>query len=85
MWSWALSGVATRPRWSIKPWWSVREQVWLVQVEHDIPERGGWIRAWLATPDGVPRHFPSLPVATEAIEGFLAEPDWSVCVELPAV
>lgn len=77
------TGVTHSAEWSLKTWWSVARQQWLVQVEHHIPERGGWIRAWLINAAGNPRAFASFPCAVRAIERFLDEPDWTQCREFP--
>lgn len=48
----------------VKAWRSVTQNRWLIQVEHDLPERGGWIRAWLVSADtGLPRTWASLAEA----------------------
>lgn len=81
----AVTGVATTHGWSLKAWWSTSRTAWLVQVEHDIPERGGWIRGWLATEAGEPDTFALLAEAVQAIERFLESPSWARCREFPGV
>ena len=77
----SITGVVKIPGWSLKAWWSVTRHAWLVQVEHDIPERGGWIRAWLCTDTGMLAEFDLLSTAFSAIDRFVADPDWTQCRE----
>lgn len=79
------TGVLTRDHWSIKAWKSFTRDAYLVQVEHDIPERGGWIRAWLVDSDGTLCTYPTLPEAIRAIETFADTPRWDRCREFAAV
>ena len=80
------TGVGQIDRWSVKAWWSVTQRRWLIQVEHDLPERGGWIRAWLVSADtGLPLAFASLAEAEVVMSQFLADPDWSLCGEFASV
>jgi len=76
------TGVLTLGPWSFKAWKSVSQNVFIIQVEHHIPERGGWIRAWVVHPDGNLRTYPTLPEAIAAIEQFAENPQWSQCREL---
>ena len=79
------TGVYTRDAWSLKAWWSPSQHHFYVQVEHDLSERGGWIRAWLmASPDHLAR-YATLEAAHAAIREFLNQPDWSRCQELSGV
>lgn len=73
------------PTWSVKAWWSLMRHQWLIQIEHEIPARGGWIRAWLATPDATLACFDSLAAAHAAGDAFLRQPTWNQCLELTAV
>jgi len=79
------TGVLTIDRWSLKAWKSLTRQAFLIQVEHDLPERGGWIRAWLVHPDGTLRTYPTLPEAIRAIEAFADQPRWDQCREFAGV
>ncbi len=81
----SVTGVYQTDDWSLKAWWSVSQQVWLVQVEHRLPERGGWIRAWLAASDGSVARFGLLAEAVRAIGTFLEAPQWAGCLELSGV
>ena len=80
-----ITGVLTIPHWSIKAWYSFSRQAYLVQVEHDIPSRGGWIRAWLVDDTKVLRTYPTLPDAVAAIERFADDPHWTQCREYAGV
>ncbi|NMP24512.1 hypothetical protein [Sulfobacillus harzensis] len=81
----AVTGVATADDWSLKARWSIGRQAWLVQAEHRMPERGGWIRGWLATEAGAPAEFNLLTDALVAIERFLDAPTWARCREFSGV
>ena len=79
------TGVYTRDSWSLKAWWSSSQHRFYVQVEHHLPERGGWIRAWLMdSPEHLAR-YSTLEDAYAAIREFLNQPDWSRCQELSGV
>ena len=80
-----VAGVAQIEDWSVKPWWSFTRNAWLVQVEHQILARGGWIRAWLVTEAEIPAKFSLLSEALAAIETFLEAPDWTRCREFHGV
>jgi len=75
------TGVLKIPHWSIKAWKSLSRNAYLVQVEHDLPERGGWIRAWLVDPSGLLQTYPTLAEAISAIEVFADAPQWDQCRE----
>ncbi len=81
----SITGVAQSNTWSLKAWWSPRSQRWLVQAEHHVPERGGWIRAWLAdgSPNPMPVTFDDLSEAHERIRAFAEAPHWDHCREYP--
>ena len=79
------NGVLKITNWSFKSWWSASRQVWLVQVEHYIPERGGWIRAWLVNAAGELLTYLTLAESTEAIEMFAEHPQWDQCREFAGV
>ncbi len=78
------TGVARQGDWSLKAWPSASRGAWLVQVEHYLPQRGGWIRAWLAAGEG-PQQFRTLDAAFHAIEAFLSHPQWEHCQEFAGV
>jgi len=50
-----------------------------------MPERGGWIRGWLATDAGELATFVLLTEAFAAIERFLESPSWARCREFHGV
>lgn len=77
------NGVGRIPNWSIKAWRSPANSSWLVQVEHALPERGGWIRGWLVDASGHLQRYPTLQAAAQAMTAFLDHPDWSGCREFP--
>ena len=77
------TGVARIEDWSLKAWWSIAQQRWLVQVEHRVPERGGWIRGWLVDAFGHLTSLGTLDAAAEAMDTFLDQPDWARCREFP--
>ncbi len=79
------TGVLTLPGWSCKAWFSLSRHAYLVQVEHDRPERGGWIRAWLVDGTGTLCTYTTLPDAIAAIEAFAANPQWDQCREFAGV
>ncbi len=54
-------------------------QAYLVQIEHDVPSRGGWIRAWIVDDTGTLRTYATLPDAMAAIERFADDPQWTQC------
>lgn len=76
------TGVVYQGPWCVKAWKSFTLG-WLVHVEHDMPERGGWIRGWLSN-DGNLLTFPTLDDAVDAMAQFLEAPDWHRCLECPA-
>lgn len=80
-----MTGVVTVGDWSLKAWWSMSRRAWLVQVEHRLPERGGWVRAWLSPAGEGPQAFSGLTEAWAAIDTFLAHPTWSHCREFAGV
>ncbi len=80
-----LNGVLTLPDWSMKAWYSFDRQAFLIQVEHEIPSRGGWIRAWLVDASGNLRTYPTLSDAIAAIEAFADNPQWPHCREFAGV
>lgn len=79
------NGVLKVGDWSLKSWWSESRHAWLVQVEHNIPERGGWIRAWLENPQRELLTYPTLAESTKAIEDFVEHPQWERCREFSGV
>lgn len=79
------TGVLKTDSWSIKAWKSMSRNAYLVQVEHDIPERGGWIRAWLVDTTGSLCTYPELAEAVIAIESFADHPQWNQCREFAGV
>lgn len=80
-----ITGVAQSNTWSLKAWWSLPRQRWLIQAEHLLPERGGWIRAWLTDdPPLGPIAFEDLNEAHERIRTFAETPHWDDCREYPA-
>lgn len=78
------TGVARQGDWSLKAWGHGPGTAWLVQVEHYVPARGGWIRAWLSTGEA-PQEFPTLEAAFAAIDAFLHAPQWDRCREYVAI
>lgn len=70
-----VTGVVQVPEWSAKAWWSRRQQLWLVQIERNCPDRGGWIRGWLTSAiPGQPQTFATLAMALAATEAFCVKP-----------
>ncbi|POB12198.1 hypothetical protein [Sulfobacillus sp. hq2] len=73
--TWRTIGVLTIPGWSLKAWYSGTRRVWLVQIERDLPEQGGWLRGWLASAvPGVPQAFATLAAAQTALLAFATTP-----------
>ena len=79
------NGVLHTDHWSIKAYKSLDRNAYLVQLEHDMSERGGWIRAWLVDTTGALRTYATLPEAITAIESFADHPRWDQCREFAAV
>ena len=78
-------GVFTHETWSLKAWWSTYQRRWLIQVEHNLPERGGWIRAWLMSDPDHLMVCDTLDEAHSVISAFLSHPEWTRCRELSGV
>ncbi|WP_020375022.1 hypothetical protein [Sulfobacillus thermosulfidooxidans] len=70
------TGVVTVRGWSVKPWFSRRQHVWLIQCDRYDPDCGGWLRGWLTNPQTHQlQTFPSMDAAQEAALAFCAGPD----------
>ncbi len=56
-----------------------------VQIEHEEPERGGWIRYMLGQPGAGIQYFASLDEAHAAGRAFLAAPNLAAVLGEPVV
>ena len=74
------TGVARQGPWSVRAVASwIKPGQFIVRIEHDEPERGGWIRYLLGQPGTGPRYFASLDEAQAAGRAFLAAPRLDAC------